>query len=119
MAALTATLGHNFSPFLGFRGGKGAATVLGISAVMLWQLTAVAALGGLALLAISRHVILSMVGAFVLLNGLTIGTAQPLGMIVLCLVLSLIVGATHVFREYDQLLPAMRRRQWRRFMSVE
>ncbi len=30
-AAVVATAGHNFSPFLRFRGGKGAATALGIS----------------------------------------------------------------------------------------
>ena len=33
-SAALATLGHNFSPVHEFRGGKGAATVIGISALM-------------------------------------------------------------------------------------
>ena len=46
LSAVLATLGHNFSPFLGFRGGKGGATVLGISALMLWQITAITVVAG-------------------------------------------------------------------------
>lgn len=118
-AALTATLGHNFSPFLSFRGGKGAATVLGISAIMLWHVTAISMAVGVILFALTRHVVWSITGVFLLLNALTIGTAQPLGLIVLCLVLPLAVGGTHLFRQYPQLLPAVRRRQWHRFMSIE
>ena len=76
-AALGATLGHNFSPFLRFKGGKGAATVLGISAIMLWHITAISAGFGLLMVAATRHVVWSITGVFVLLNALTIGTSQP------------------------------------------
>ena len=118
-AAGVATLGHNFSPFLRFRGGKGAATVLGISAIMLWQITAVTIGFGALLFVATRHAVLSLTGVFLLLNALTIGTSQPLGAILLCLALSLVVAGTHVFRRYPQLLPAVRNRQWRSFMDVE
>ena len=119
VASLLATLGHNFSPFAGFRGGKGGATVLGISAVMLWQLTAVSAAVGLVFLALTRHAVWSMTAIFVVLNALTIGTGQPLGQIVICLVLSFVVAGTHVLRQYPQIVPAVMRRDWRRLMSIE
>lgn len=119
VAALAATLGHNFTPFLRFRGGKGAATVLGISAIMLWQITAVTVGVGAVLFAATRHAVWSMTGVFLLLNALTIGTAQPLGLILLCLGLSFIVAGTHFVRQHPELAVALRQRQWRRFMSVE
>ena len=119
VAALSAILGHNLSPFLGFRGGKGAATVLGISALMLWQITAVTVAVGGVLFALTRHAVWSLTGVFLLLNILTIATAQPLGVILLCLVLSSIVAGTHLFRQYPELVSAIRQRQWRRFMTIE
>ena len=118
-AAVVATLGHNFSPFLQFRGGKGGAVVLGISAVMLWEITAIMVAAGAILFALTRHAVWSLTSVFVLLNALTIGTSQSVGLIVVCLVLSFTVAGTHLIRQYPQLLPALRQRQWRRFMSVE
>lgn len=41
ISAFLAVVGHNFSPFVGLRGGKGAATALGISVLMLWEITAI------------------------------------------------------------------------------
>ncbi|MDP6454288.1 MAG: glycerol-3-phosphate acyltransferase [SAR202 cluster bacterium] len=118
-SAVLATLGHNFSPFLGFRGGKGAATVLGISALMLWQLTAITVVFGGALYVSTRHAVWSMTGVFVLLNGLTIGTFQPMGQILLCLLLSFVVAGTHFWRQYPQVALVARQRQWRKFKTIE
>ena len=56
IAAFVAVLGHNFSPFLKFQGGKGAATALGVSALLMWQVTAVAAAVGVIMLALTRHI---------------------------------------------------------------
>lgn len=36
-AGIFAILGHNFSPFLGFKGGKGVATSLGVALGLSWQ----------------------------------------------------------------------------------
>ena len=118
-SAVVATLGHNFSPFLKFKGGKGAATVLGISAIMLWQLTAITVVFGGALFALTRHALWSMVGVLVLLNSLTIVTSQPLGQIVVCASLTAIVAGTHLYRQHPDLLVALRHRNWRKFMSIE
>ena len=118
-AAVLATLGHNFSPFLGFRGGKGGATVLGISALMLWQITAITVAFGAVLFAITRHPVWSLTGVFLLLNILTIITAQTPGLIALCIVLSLVVAGTHIFRQRPSLIPAIRSGDWRRLMSSD
>ena len=117
--ALAAVVAHNFSPFLGFRGGKGAATVLGISMLMLWQITAISGAVGLLALAATRHVVWAMTAVFIALNALTIATGQPLGQIILCIVLSLLVAGTHFGRQRAYLLPALANRDWRRFMSID
>ena len=96
VSAFAVTMGHNFTPVLKFRGGKGAATVLGISAFMLWQITAISGAFGLLILLIIRHPVLAVTGVFVALNALTIATGQSFGQIVLCLVLSfLVAGDAH------------------------
>jgi glycerol-3-phosphate acyltransferase PlsY len=46
VVAAAAVLGHMFSPFLGFRGGKGVATGLGALAAM-WEVLTIPALGAL------------------------------------------------------------------------
>ena len=117
--AVAVVLGHNFSPFLGLRGGKGAATVLGVSAVMLWQLTAVAVAAGLTVLVATRHVVLTLTVAFVLLNVLTIGTGQPPGVVALCLGQSLLVAGTHLYRQGPEATSALRRRRWAAFFRIE
>lgn len=117
IAAFLATVGHNFTPFLRFRGGKGAATVLGISLLMLWQLTLVSGAIGLALGLAARHIVAGMAGVFIALNALTIATAQPLGQIALCLALSALVAGTHLWRQRAALGTAVANRDWRGFMG--
>jgi glycerol-3-phosphate acyltransferase PlsY len=118
-AAILATLGHNFSPFLNFRGGRGAATVLGISVVALWGITLISMGFGAIVFAATRHALWSILGVFVLLNTLTIATAQSAGLISLCLVLSMVVGGTYLWRRYPHISSALRHRQWRRLMTIE
>lgn len=117
--ALAAVVGHNFSPFLKFQGGKGAATVLGISMLMLWQITAISGAIGLLMLAATRHVVWAMTAIFLALNALTIATGQPIGQIVLCIVLSLLVAGTHFGRQRADLLPAIVNRDWRRLVGID
>jgi len=117
--SLAAVIGHNFTPFLGFRGGKGAATVLGISMLMLWQIAAISGAIGLLVFAATRHVVWAMAAIFLALNALTIATGQPIGQIVLCIVLSLLVAGTHFGRQRAHLMPALASGDWRRFMSID
>ena len=119
LTALSVTLGHNFTPVLRFRGGKGAATVLGISAFMLWQITAISGAAGLIVLLLTRHGVLAVTCVFLVLNALTIATGQATGQIVLCIVLSFLVAGTHLWRQSDEVTDAVRERSWRRFLSIE
>lgn len=64
IAALAAVLGHMYSPFTGFRGGKGVATGLGVFALLTPGPTALAALVFIIVLAATRYVSLgSMLAA--------------------------------------------------------
>ena len=64
IAALAAVLGHMYSPFTGFRGGKGVATGLGVFALLTPGPTALAALVFILVLAVTRYVSLgSMLAA--------------------------------------------------------
>ena len=118
-SALAATLGHNFNPFLGFRGGKGAATVLGISLITLWQITLISMGAGIIVVAATRHSVLSMTAVFITLNTLTIVTGQSTVQISLCLILSGVIAGTHFLRQRSDIFPAIKARRWGRFITIE
>jgi len=107
--ALAVTLGHNFSLFLNFRGGKGAATVLGLSLVIVPFLTLMAILVIPIIYHYSRSVIWSFFAALVALNILTIATGQPASQVGLCIVLSFVVIGTHVWRERKEVIAALQK----------
>ncbi len=65
-AGLLAILGHTFSPFLGFRGGKGVATSLGVLIGLSPQIAALTVVAFLLVVLVTRFVSLgSLVGAVV------------------------------------------------------
>lgn len=53
---LCAIFGHTLSPFLGFRGGKGVATSLGVLLALHWPIALVALVAWILVLAVSRYV---------------------------------------------------------------
>jgi glycerol-3-phosphate acyltransferase PlsY len=76
LAGLAAILGHDFSIFLKFSGGRGVATTLGAMGALYLPASIILALLGLAVVAVSRYASLA---------SLTIATLMPFAM--LCLVL--------------------------------
>jgi glycerol-3-phosphate acyltransferase PlsY len=80
-AGLVAVVGHNWSLFLRFKGGKGAMTTYGVLAtLMLWQLLAAMAVAGIALIFTNNKTGIStgvMFGFLALLNLFT-GSAMVL-----------------------------------------
>ena len=69
--AITAVLGHSFTPFAGFRGGKGAATAAGAMLAATPAASSVALAGFIAAVAATRRISVgSLVAAFLLPLGL-------------------------------------------------
>lgn len=56
LSGLAAILGHTFSPFIKFRGGKGVATGLGVFLSLAWKPTAIALATFVVILGLSRRV---------------------------------------------------------------
>ena len=65
LTAIFAVLGHVFSPWLGFRGGKGVATTLGVLLILSPLTTASALAVFLLVLSVTRYVSLSSISAAV------------------------------------------------------
>ena len=113
IAAVIGTLvGHNWSIFLRLDGGKGVATVMGVSFVILPVLTLITVVPTAGVMWITRNPVAGVAFGLVLLNGLTIATSQPADQIVLCLALTVIVVVVHYWRARDYLLSALRDRRW-------
>lgn len=119
IAAFVAVLGHNFSPFLKFQGGKGAATAIGVSALLMWQVTAVAAAVGIVMLALTRHIFWSAGFTLFAFNALAVITGQSLGLIVLSIGMTLLIGGTNIAQHWSYLLGALADRDWRRFLNAD
>jgi glycerol-3-phosphate acyltransferase PlsY len=66
LAGLGAFLGHLFPVWLGFRGGKGVATFIGVVGAMVWQVAAVFAVVWLAVAGLTRYSSLAaLIGAVI------------------------------------------------------
>ena len=117
-SALTATAGHNFSPFLRFRGGKGAATALGVLGYTLPGITALSAVSGALMLAATRKPVASVGWTLFSMIVLTVGMGRPAGQTIMCAALSALVVGTHFARSWDDVKEAAAARDWRRFMEI-
>jgi glycerol-3-phosphate acyltransferase PlsY len=118
-AAVATMLGHNFSVYIGFRGGKGAAVMTGVSLVVLPYLTLLSVPALILGYLIFRSAFWGMMMTFISINTLTIVTGQPLAEIVLCLALTLLVGATHLLRAFEMLWPAIKTLDFHRIGQIE
>ena len=105
--------GHNWPVFLNFRGGKGAATIFGISLVVVPWLTVITAGPSILVMLLLRNVVLGAAFGFILLNILLWVTGQGAEQVGLCLLLTLLVTGTYVLNVRDQILSNIKARQWR------
>lgn len=111
--AILVVIGHNWPVFLGFRGGKGAASILGVSLALFPVLTLIAFVPALLVTLLVRNVVLGALLGFVIFNTSTVVTGQPVGLVALCLFLTLLVIATYLGSGRERLSAAIKARQWR------
>lgn len=110
VAALALVFGHNFSIFLGFRGGKGVAPIFGLSLAVLPLLTLLSVALSLVSGFATRSVVFGIGVGFVAINVFTISTRQSTTQIALCLTLSAVVIATHFALSYREVWESVRSR---------
>ncbi|MGZ9809351.1 glycerol-3-phosphate 1-O-acyltransferase PlsY [Pseudoroseicyclus sp. H15] len=94
LAGFAALLGHCFPVWLGFRGGKGVATFLGILLALVWPLGLIACVIWLAVAALTRYSSLSALLAAALSPVLAALLGWP-EVAVLCLALAVIIFLRH------------------------
>ena len=108
---LTATLvvlGHNWPVVLGFRGGKGVATILGISLAMLPILTLISLAPTLIATLLTRNVVTGVGVGFIVFNTLAVATTRDSVQIALCLFLTLLASGTYVVANWGRITTAIK-----------
>lgn len=110
IGALAVLIGHNWPVFLGFRGGKGVATILGLSLAVLplWTLLSLAI--SLMFGFTTRSVVFGIAAGIIAINAFTIFTGQSAAQIGLCLTLSAVVIGTHYAITYRDVMASVQRR---------
>jgi glycerol-3-phosphate acyltransferase PlsY len=98
LAGLAAVIGHNWPVYLGFRGGRGVSTTLGILVVLVTLPMLILAVPALLILILKKNVTLSMAFLFILLPVVDLLLGEPPALIGYGLALPALVGITHYLR---------------------
>ena len=117
--ALAVTAGHNWSPYIGFKGGKGVAVIFGISLAMIPLESTLAGPVVFAVYFATRSWVWAFGAGIIALNVIFIAIGAPGLVVALCLVLSVLVIATHFAREFGELKQALKDRNWRKVGLLE
>lgn len=110
-------IGHNWPVWLRFRGGKGAAVLLGLSLGLFPVVTAVCLIPVALVMIIFRNVVLGSATAYVLICVALIIVGTEWQMVLLGILLTVLAGATYLFGFRKQISALIRNRQWRRLLS--
>ncbi len=117
LGAPLVVIGHNWPVLLGFRGGKGAAAIFGIS-LAAQPLATLATLVPVVLLIIFfRNVVWSALFGFVLLNVMLVVTQQGAEEIALCAGLTAVVMGTYILSVRNHIIESVKTRQWRELIA--
>ena len=117
--ALAATIGHNWSLYIGFKGGKGVAVVFGISIGMMPLLSWIAAPFVFGTYRLTKSWVWAFGAGIIALNLIIWLSGAPGEIVAFCAALSVLVTATHFGREAGEIRKAIALRQWRKVGQLE
>lgn len=117
--ALAATIGHNWSPYIGFDGGKGVAVIFGISVGMMPILSWAAAPFVFAAYWATRSWVWAFGTGIIALNLITWLAGIRGEIVAFCVGLSVLVVATHFGREAGEIRRAIAAGEWRKVGQLE
>jgi glycerol-3-phosphate acyltransferase PlsY len=104
LAGTAAVIGHNWPVFIGFRGGRGESTTIGILTTLVPQPMLIVAGPALLVLLIRRNVILASAFLFTPLSLVCWWVGTPTPLIVYSVALPCLVGFTHFLRTRPKLV---------------
>ncbi len=120
VTGLLVVVGHNWTFLLGFRGGKGAATIIGVCLAFLTWPTLIALVPGVLVVLLSRNAIVGLAVGYVIFNvlviaavafGLDVLIAEPgLRHVGFAILLSALVTVSYAISIRSQLMKAIRNR---------
>ena len=120
VTGLLVVVGHNWTFLLGFRGGKGAATIIGVCLAFLTWPTLIALIPGVLAVLLSRNAIVGLAVGYVIFNvlviaavafGLEVLIAEPgLRHVGFAILLSALVTVSYAISIRSQLIKAIRNR---------
>jgi glycerol-3-phosphate acyltransferase PlsY len=103
LVGMAAVIGHNWPIFLGFRGGRGESTTIGVlAAIVFWPMLIAGSLA-IAVLVTRKNVIQASVAMFVPLPVLCWWFGFPGMLVVYSIFLPFLIGATHFFKTRQRL----------------
>ena len=110
-------IGHNWPVFLQFRGGKGAAVLMGVSLGLFPAVTAVCLIPIALVMILFRNVVLGAATGYVLVCVvlMIVGTEWP--MVMLSILIAVLAGATYLFGFRRRISELIQSKQWRRLLA--
>lgn len=112
-SAAAAVVGHNWPIYLRFRGGKGAATILGIGLAMAPVPAIIGLVVAIALASITRHVVTAAFLGFIVFNVVNNITQDETSKFIFGLLITILVVWTYLSRSFKPILEAVRQREWK------
>jgi glycerol-3-phosphate acyltransferase PlsY len=102
LAGIAAVVGHNWPVFIGFRGGRGVSTTIGVLLVLVTLPMLILALPTILILILKRNVTPAMAFLFILLPLVGWWLRVPVSLIIYGVALPALVGVTTFFRTHPK-----------------
>lgn len=115
--ALLVLVGHCWPLFLGFRGGKGAAVLLGVSLGLFPLITAVCLVPVAVSMLIGRNVVLGAALGYLLVCLGVLLTDEGMAMAALAILLAVVAGSTYLLGFRAEILAQAKAGSWRRILT--